>query len=75
VWFQQDSANAHTTDNAIATLEGVSGDRLINRGLWPVHSPHLTPCNFYLRGNLKDRMNPPYARRVKESIHGLQSIS
>jgi hypothetical protein len=49
-------------------LEGVFGDRTVSRGLWPARSPDLTPCNFYLWGNLKDkvyRINPPYGRRVK----------
>jgi hypothetical protein len=55
-WFQQDSATAHTADNSLMALEGVFGDRIISRGLWPARSPDLTPCDFYFWGNLKDKV-------------------
>jgi hypothetical protein len=29
---------------------------IISHGLWPACSPDCTPCNFYLRGNLKDKV-------------------
>jgi hypothetical protein len=51
------------------TLKGVFGER-ISHSLWPVRSPDLNPCIFYLWGNVKDkayRINPAlYQRRVEE---------
>jgi hypothetical protein len=52
VWFQQDSATAHTA----SVLEEVFSDIIIHHGLWPVCSPDLAPCSFYLWGNLKDKV-------------------
>jgi hypothetical protein len=37
-------------------VEGGFGDRIISRGFWPVRSRDLAPCDFYLCGNLKDRV-------------------
>jgi hypothetical protein len=37
--------------------------------LWPACSPDLTPCNFYLWGNLRDkvyRMNPHTEEELKK---------
>jgi hypothetical protein len=47
----------HTADDSLTALERVFGDRIISRGLWPVRSPGLTPCGFYLWGNLKDKVH------------------
>jgi carbonic anhydrase/acetyltransferase-like protein (isoleucine patch superfamily) len=30
VWFQQDLATAHTTGDSLATMEGVTGDRIMS---------------------------------------------
>jgi hypothetical protein len=52
-------------------LEGVFGDRIIKCGLWPAYSPDLTPCDFYLWGNLMDkvyRTNPHTEEELKERI-------
>jgi hypothetical protein len=36
VWFQQDLATAHTTDDFLRALEGMFDDRIISCcGLWP----------------------------------------
>lgn len=45
--FRQNST-AQTAVDFLAALEVLSGDRVINRGLWPTRSPNLTPYNFYL---------------------------
>jgi hypothetical protein len=50
-----------TQQTILTALEGAFGDRVISHGLWPAHSPYLTPYDFYLWGNLKDntyRINP-----------------
>jgi hypothetical protein len=52
-------------------LEGVFGDRVIRRGLWQARSPDLNPYDFYLWGNLKDkvyRTNPDTEEELKENI-------
>jgi hypothetical protein len=51
--FQQDSATAYTACISLEALRMVSGNRIINRGLRPPHSPDLTPCDFYFWGKLK----------------------
>jgi hypothetical protein len=55
-YFMQDGALAHTATYSIYVLNEVSEDRLISRGLWPARSPDLHPCDFYLWGNLKDKV-------------------
>jgi hypothetical protein len=67
----RDSATTNTADDSLTVLEGVFDDRIISRGLWPARSPDLTPCDFYLRGNLKDkfyRTNAHTEEELKESI-------
>jgi hypothetical protein len=51
-WFQQDSDSAHTVRIRVSmqALSDVFGDRIISRGIWPVLSPDLNPCNFFLMG-------------------------
>jgi hypothetical protein len=60
-------------------LRQVFGDRIISRGLWPAHSPDLNPCDFYLWGNLKQKVyktNPHTIEELKENIrHELSAIS
>jgi len=47
-YFQQDNATAHTSNLALATINQVFQDRVINRNLWPANSPDLNPCDYYL---------------------------
>jgi inhibitor of nuclear factor kappa-B kinase subunit alpha len=55
-YFMQDGATAHTPTYSINALSKVFEDRMIIRGLWPARSPDLNPCDFYLWGNLKDKV-------------------
>jgi hypothetical protein len=69
--FIQDGATAHTADYSINVLNEVFEDRLISRGLWPARSPDLNPCDFYLWGNLKDKVysnNHHTLDELKQSI-------
>jgi hypothetical protein len=69
--FQQNSATAHITRDYLAALGRVFGDRIISCGLWPERSPDLTPHDFYLCDNLKDkvcRTNPNNKEELKENI-------
>jgi hypothetical protein len=52
----QDGATAHTATYSINVSNEVFEDRLISRELWPARSPDLNPCDFYLWGNLKDKV-------------------
>jgi hypothetical protein len=55
-YFMQDGATGHTGNYSINVLNEVFEDRLISGGLWPARSPDLNPCDFYLLGNLKDKV-------------------
>jgi hypothetical protein len=52
-WFQQDSATACTSTQA---LSDVFRDRNISNGIWPAHSPNLNPCDFFFCGSLRDKV-------------------
>jgi hypothetical protein len=67
----QDGATVSTATYSINVLNEVLEDRLISRGLWPEKSPDLNPCDFYLRGTLKDKVysnNPHTLAERKQSI-------
>jgi hypothetical protein len=49
-YFMQVGATAHTATYSINVLNEVF------EGLWPARSPDLNPCDFYLCGNLKDKV-------------------
>jgi hypothetical protein len=49
-------------------LEAVFGDRIISHGLWPAHLLDFIPWNFYLWGNMKNKVlqnELSYQRTVK----------
>jgi inhibitor of nuclear factor kappa-B kinase subunit alpha len=70
-YFMQDGATAHTATYSINVSNKVFEDRLISCGLWPARSPDLNPCNFYLWGNLKDKV---YSNNSHTLIELKQSI-
>jgi hypothetical protein len=70
-YFMQDGATANTVTYSINVLNEVFENRLISCGLWPARSPDLNPCDFYLWGNLKDKVssnNPHTLIELKQSI-------
>jgi hypothetical protein len=70
-YFMQDGATAHTANYSMNVLNELFEDRLISRGLWPARSPDSNSCDFYLWGNLKDKVysnNPPTLGELKQSI-------
>jgi hypothetical protein len=74
IWFQQDGAMAHTSRASMAVLQDHFPGRLISlRGNleWPVRSPDLTPCDFFLWGYLKPRV---YTNRPK-TLQDLKSFN
>jgi hypothetical protein len=68
----QDGATADTATYSINVLNEVFENRLISRGLWPARSPDLNPFDFYLWGNLKDKIysnDPHILDELKQSIY------
>lgn len=63
-WFQLDGAPAHCTDEVTRELFEMFDDRWFRRlgpWDWPARSPDLTPLDFFLWGNIKERV---YATQV-----------
>jgi hypothetical protein len=61
----------HTATYSVNGLNELFEDRLLSRGLWPARSPDLNPCDFYLWGNLKDKVysnNPHTLVELQQSI-------
>ncbi len=56
IYFQQDGARAHTSEQTMEFLCKFFIDRLVLIGLWPPQSPHLTPLDFFLWGHLKSKI-------------------
>jgi hypothetical protein len=46
-------ATAHMSMHA---LSDVFKDRIIGSGIWPAHSPHLNPLDFFFWGYLEDNV-------------------
>ena len=55
-YFQQDNATAHTANASMVAIQEVFEDRIVSRGLWPPRSPDLSICDYYLWGNLKQKV-------------------
>ena len=80
--FQQDGATAHTARETLTLLKDCFPNRLISRFgdiPWPPRSPDLTPCDFFLWGNLKSRVyvtNPTNLQDLKNNIyHEIAALS
>jgi hypothetical protein len=81
VWFQQDGATAHTARRSLGVLREMFPGHLISlRGdvEWLARSPDLSPCDFFLRGCLKEKVfkhHPRSLEDLKERIqHEIDSI-
>ena len=65
LWWAQDGASAHRLLEVRDRLNETSGEnRVVGLGHnveWPRRSPDLTPCDFFMRGYLKDKVfsRPP----------------
>ena len=73
-WFQQDEATAHTAWRSMQVLQEIFLVKLISlRGNvgWPVHSPDLAPCDFFLWDYLKSKVythRPEKLQALKDAI-------
>jgi len=55
-YFQQDGVTSYTSHASMAKIQSFFGNRVISKGLWLPHSPHLTPPDYFLWGYLKGRV-------------------
>jgi hypothetical protein len=73
--FQQDGATAHTAKNSVRVLKEVLMT-IISTGLWPPKSRDHSVCNFYLWGNLKEKVyrnNPCTAEALQNEIRNVNA--
>ncbi|GBM56798.1 hypothetical protein AVEN_145974-1 [Araneus ventricosus] len=71
MWFMQDGATPHPTNEVFDLLEEHFNERIVSLGYpksknmgidWPSYSPDLNPCDSFLWGYIKDKVyagNPP----------------
>ena len=64
LWWLEDGASAHCVRAVTARLRELFGNSVIalhHAVEWPLRSPDLTPCDFFLWGYLKFKLytNPP----------------
>ena len=59
VYFEQDSATAHTADASIVELSCIFGGQIVSKKMWPPQSPDLIACDFYLWGRLMQLTHTP----------------
>ena len=52
----QDGVTSHTSHVSMAEIQSFFGDRVISKGLGPLHLPDLTPPDYFLWGYLKGRV-------------------
>ena len=71
IFFQQDLATPHTSHRALEFLQSHFGDCVISKGIWPARSPDLAPPDFYLFGDLKQKIyrnSPQCLEELEEAI-------
>jgi hypothetical protein len=49
-WFQEDNATCRTAWATMRELSLLVGDAIISKGLWPPHTPDLSPSGFFCVG-------------------------
>lgn len=74
MWFQQDDATCHTSNETLELIHEKFPDRLISRFgdvNWPPRSCDLTPLDYFLWGYVKDEVyknNPTTIEELKTNI-------
>ena len=74
MWFQQDGATAHTANESMTIVLNVFPGHLISRFgdmPWPLRSPDLSTCDFFLWEYMKSRVythKPRTLNDLKEAI-------
>ena len=74
MWFQEDGATAHTANESMTIVRNMFPGHLISRFgdvPWPLRSPDVSTCEFFLWGYLKSRFythKPHMLNDLKEAI-------
>jgi hypothetical protein len=63
--YKQFSTTNPTANNTMATFQNIFGDCIINRHLWPDHSPSFMPSDYYLCTSWKAKAQSTHNRRGK----------
>lgn len=75
MWFIQDGARPHRTSDIFALLAENFQHRVIGlvyldptgMGInWPLYSPDFNPCDFFLWGHLKYKVNSTNPKTISE---------
>ena len=72
-YFQQDGAPPHRKKEVQDWLKGKFGDRFIKYGQWPARSADLNPCDFSLRGTLKQKVYNTRPANIDELQENIKS--
>ena len=65
-YFQQDGAKPHTANSVQTWLNGKFDSKFINKNMWPVRSPDLNVCDFFLWGHLKQLVYNPMPKTLDD---------
>jgi hypothetical protein len=75
-FFQQDGATSHTARDSMAAVRNMFPNHVISSYgdiTWPVKSPDLSACDFFLWGCLKSQVfKAPAPHTVQELKHRIQ---
>lgn len=77
VYFQQDGATCHTSNETIAILQEKFPDRVISRRgdhNWPPRSCDLTPLDFFLWGHVKDKVYANAPQSIQDLKDGIREV-
>ena len=67
LWFQQDGARVHTTDEVLDFLKSKFNGRVISNRLdfsWPAKSPNLNPLDYFFWGAAEAEVNKKKLKRL-----------
>jgi hypothetical protein len=59
-YFQNDGATSRTENRTVRALCEVFSERIISTVVWAPKSPKVSVCDFYLCGNLKQKVYLKY---------------
>ncbi len=65
-YFQQDGAPAYTAKTVQNWLKSKFGQRFVTKEMWPPRSPDLNPCDFYLWGYLRSKIDSPKPQNIDD---------
>lgn len=82
MWFQQDGATPHTSNDSLEWLTARFKKKIVSRKTeiqWPPYSPDLSPPDFFLWGYMKDRIYqnspktiPQLKKNIRDVVKGIE---